>query len=145
MSISTLKEELLRELAVAALAEPPAGFLPIGGSSDLIDWDRGPTSPLRREALFRARGPALIVAHVYHGSRIWLATGTFPQNGIVSIVETNVVHWTDDHVGVSRLCVHRYPGRPATRFETEQMPLFPAPTHVAAFLANVLNGHVQDA
>jgi len=95
--------------------------------------------------LFRARGPALIVAHVNAGSRIWLATGTFPQNGIVSIVETNVVHWTNDHVGVSRLCVRRDPARPPRRFETEHMPLFPEPSHIAAFLSNVLHGHVQNA
>jgi hypothetical protein len=146
MSISTLKEELLRELAVAALAEPPAGFLPIGGSTDLIDWQSGPTSPLRREALFRLRGPALVVAHIHDGSRIWLAAGTFPQTGTVSIVAADVVHWTDDTAGVSRLCVRRDPSRsPPLRFETEQMPLFPAPTHVAAFCSNVLNGHVQDA
>lgn len=148
MSIATLKEELVRELAVAALAEPPAGFLPIGGSTDLIDWDSAPTSPLRREALFRRLGPALILDHVHHGSRIWLAPGTFPQTGTVSVVATSVVYWVDDDVGVSRLCIRRTSGdtrRFEQRFDGEHMPLFPGPTHVSAFCSNVLNGHVADA
>lgn len=138
MSIATLKEELLRELAVAALGEESSRFLPLGAGTDLIQRTSGP-----RVAL--TRGPALIVAHVHDGARLWLASGTFPQTGIVSIVKTNVVQWIGDELGVSRLCVHRFPGHPPTRFATEQMPLFPSPGDIGSFLANVLNGHVHDA
>lgn len=146
MSIATLKEELLRELAVAALGDT-ARFQPIGGATDLIDWHwrSEPDSVLRRAWVFRDRGPALIVAHVHDGSAVWLASGIFPQTGKVSLVVSNIVHWTDDAVGVSRICVRRDPARPPRRFETEHMPLFPEPSHIAAFLSNVLYGHVQDA
>lgn len=144
MSIATLKAELLRELAVAALGDT-GHFQPIGAGTDLLNMMSGPPDRIRRAWVLNDRGPALIVDHVRDGSRIWLAPGTFPQTGNVSIVLTNVVHWTHDDVGVSRLCVQRDALHKATPFETEHMLLIPGPHHIGTFLENVLNGHVQDA
>lgn len=141
MSIATLKEELLREIAAAALGEEGARFLPIGAGTDLIHWRTEP-----RELVFLTRGPALIVAHVRDGVRVWMATGVHARAcGIASIVATNTVLWVDDRVGVSRLCVRRDPTRPAGPFDAEHIPLFGEPAHVAAFCSNVLEGHIQDA
>jgi len=134
VSIAALKEELLREITAAALS----GVTNHGGfpRDELIRC---------REWVFTHRGPALIVAHVHDGSRIWLAPSTFTQTGDVQIVLTDVVLWINDDIGVSRLCVRRDPESPPGRFETYHLPLFLAATHISAFLSNVLNGHARDA
>lgn len=135
MSIATLKEELLRELAAAALG----GFThprPItGAGSDLVDWS-GRLLRTPRERVFED-GPRLIVAHVKHGDCLWFAPGAFtslcegPQR---VVVRHELSH---DGTGVTHI-----------RMEGEHgfsSALFLADGSVARFLANVLNGHVQDA
>jgi hypothetical protein len=141
MSIATLKDELLRELAVTALGDVTHHRSSMGAGTDMIDWMSGPPDVLRRAWVFRDKGPRLIVTHVPHGSRLWFAPGVYPHlcSGPKSVVVTEVVYRTNDPEGVSR--IHVDVGLGPTRLSA----LFAGDGEVDRFLDNVLLGHVQDA
>jgi hypothetical protein len=139
VSIATLKDELLREIAAEALADRiGVGFARRGAGTDLIHWVTGPPNLLQQAFVFMDRGPALIVKHVTAGMKVWLAPGTHGTylGGTHEIVVTETVYRTNDPEGVTR--IH-------AKCDMGLSVLFAENEHVASFLENVLAGHVQDA